>query len=84
MTDGVEELGNIQAEFLRCEGKVVENVNVRILPSQLYFAATVFQRNVRIGNVLKRHESCLRLRSCSRDPCHRLLKHLLSLPGLGH
>lgn len=65
MTDGVEELGNIQAEFLRCEGKVVENVNVRILPSQLYFAATVFQRNVRIRNVLKKRERCLRPSGCS-------------------
>ena len=65
MTDGVEELGNIQAEFLRCEGKVVENVNVRILPSQLYFTATVFQRNVRIRNVLKKRERCLRPSGCS-------------------
>lgn len=65
MTDDVEELGNIQVEFLRCEGKVVENVNVRILPSQLYFAATVFQRNVRIRNVLKKRECCLRPSGCS-------------------
>ena len=78
--DGVEKVRNSQVRFLPCEGFLDGEFSA----SPLYFIATVFQRNVRIGNVLKRHESCLRLRSCSRDPCHRLLKHLLSLPGLGH
>ena len=78
-SEDVEKVRNIQVWFLRCEGFLDGEFSV----SPLYFIATVFQRNVRIGNIWKRYESCLRSWSCSRDLYHHLPRHL-ALPGLKH
>ena len=46
-SDDVEKVRNIQVWFLCCEGFLDGEFSV----SPLYFIATVFQRNIRIGNI---------------------------------
>ena len=56
VADGVKEPGNISS-VVRLYWMME---NVRGSPSLLYFVATVFQENVRIGNVVQKHERSLR------------------------
>ena len=56
MADGVKEPGNISS-VVRLYWMME---NVRGSSSLLYFVATVFQENVRIGNVVQKHERSLR------------------------
>lgn len=63
---GVSGVGNVQVKLSQCEGIHDGEGYMEITgPRCISWLLTMFQRNVRIGNILRKREHCLQSSGCS-------------------